>query len=437
MLLTLDTQFLSEESLKNIGSFTPLAFEKLNALKEKNCPGSDYTGWWNWPEHSGFETLKQVRDRMLKMDITFDLVIVVGIGGSYAGTKAIAEALRHQFADQLWNEPQHRLPIVYAGHNLNERSLMELLDLMENHEPLLNVISKSGTTTEPNVAFRILEETLHKRFGKEAAKRIFVTTQDDKNSLYDIAHQRHYTFFPIPNDVGGRYSVFTAAGLLPLSLAGYDCEQVLAGADRLFSELRSLVSSDHPVLQYACFRKAAWDEGKVLDVLSYKEPKLAALVEWYKQLFAESEGKQGKGLMPMGMSYTTDLHSLGQFMQEGPSCMIQSFLNVGTSPSLIEKKVRIPADTHPNKTMTHLWNRYVQEIDEAAWLASQQAHSERGVPCIELKLTQLDEYHLGYLLAFFQCACAVSALLLDVNPFDQPGVEVYKRKLHEILKNLS
>lgn len=433
MLLTLGTNVLSEDTLKKIEELESSALEKLTSLKEKTCVGSEFTGWWDWPEHSGFEALRQIRER--RIDVSFDLVVVVGIGGSYAGTKAISDALRHQFADQTMNVSQRYLPIVYAGNNLSERSLLELLDLMEEHDPVINVISKSGGTIEPNLAFRILEESLYKRFGDEAAKRIFVTTQDDKNPLCELSQKRHYALFPIPQNVGGRYSVFTAAGLLPLTLAGYDTKQLLAGADRLFSEFRGELSAKHPVVQYACFRKFAWDEGKSLDILSYREPKLAALIEWWKQLFAESEGKEGRGLMPMGMSYSTDLHSLGQYLQEGPACMIESFLDVGPVRSITETRVKIPVDDRgDNKSMQFLFNRYVSEIDEAVWKASQKAHSERGVPCIELKLSQLDEYHLGYLLAFFQVACGIGALLLEVNPFNQPGVEIYKKELHKLLK---
>lgn len=435
MLLKIETQLLPENYLSQLEDLRISAYEKLKSLREKICAGSEFTGWWDYPHLSGFEVLKQIKKSVEKIDVVHDLVIVVGIGGSYAGTKALAQALRHQYADFLWNEGETTLPIVYAGHNLSEAGLLELLDLMEHHEPVINIISKSGTTIEPNVAFRILEETLLRRYGKEeTAKRIFVTTQEDKNTLHELALQRKYNFFPLPQDVGGRYSVFTAVSLLPLTLAGYDCGSLLEGADRLFSELKSLDESmNHPVLQHAVFRKIAWEEGKRLDVLSYKEPKLASLIEWYKQLFAESEGKQGKGLMPMGMSYTTDLHSLGQFMQEGTDCMIQTFLNVGSQSSLVERHLKIPSDSYHNKTMKNIWERYVKDIDEAAWLASQRAHSERGMPCVEIKLTQLDAYHLGYLLAFFKVSCAVSALLLEVNPFDQPGVEVYKKKMHEIL----
>ncbi len=433
MLLQLGTHYLTENILQDINAIKPEAYTKLNSLKEKNCVDAQNTGWWNWPEESGFQDLRHIREVLLNLDIAYDIVVVIGIGGSYAGTKALSEAMRHQFADQLVNEDRY-VPVVYLGNNLSERAFLEVLELLEQREPIVNVISKSGNTLEPNIAFRVLEEVLIKRFGKEAQKRIFVSTQTEKSSLFELAQFRNYRVFPIPSNVGGRYSVLTTVGLLPLSLAGYDTEQLLAGADRLFEELRGDVSKDHPVLTYAAFRKYAWNEGKALEVLSYREPKLASLIEWWKQLFAESEGKEGKGLMPMGMGYTTDLHSLGQYLQEGPSNMIETFLNIGPAKSLVEKRLKIPVDEiGANKHLNSLYGRYVNDIDYAAWEASQKAHSQRGVPCLEMKVSHLDEYHLGYLFAFFECACAISALLLDVNPFDQPGVEVYKRELMNLV----
>ena len=434
MLLTVGTSLLPEAMLVEIEELLPEAFHKLSLLKNKTCTGAEYTGWWEWPEKGGFDELRKIRTAVQRIEVPFDLVVLIGIGGSYAGTKAVVEALRHNYADWMIHAPQHYLPIVYAGNNLSERGMLELLELMEEHEPIVNVISKSGGTIEPNVAFRIIEESLRKRFGKESAKRILVTTQNDKNPLCELAEKRGYSLFPIPRDVGGRYSILTAAGLLPLTLAGYDAEQLLAGGDMFFSSVRDITSPQHPVLQYACFRKVAWEMGKKLDILAYREPKLAALTEWWKQLFGESEGKDGKGLMPMGMSYTTDLHSIGQYLQEGPSTMIETFLNVGPTAALVEKRVKVPVDElGDNKAMRFLFNRYLGELDEAAWQASQKAHAHRGVPCLELNLSKLDEYHLGYLMAFFQTACAVSGLLLEVNPFDQPGVEVYKKELYKLL----
>lgn len=434
MLLKFDNSLLHDDVKQSLEVLKVSAMEKFFSLRNKTCEGSEYTGWWDLPEQSAFENLKQIREYCSKIDVPFDLIVVIGIGGSYAGTKAVSEALRHSYADRLLKDLLRYTPIVYAGHNLSEQGMIEVLDLIEEHDPIINVISKSGGTIEPNVAFRIVEETMIKRFGQEAKKRILVTTQNDENPLCELAKKRQYALFPIPQNVGGRYSVFTAAGLLPLLLAGYDTEQLLNGADRLFSELRSGENPDHEVISYASYRKYAWDAGKSMEILAYKEPKLLAFIEWWKQLFGESEGKDGKGLMPIGMSYTTDLHSLGQFVQEGPLCMIETFLNLGPAASLIERRLKIPSDDrHGIKSISSLSNRYISEIEDAAWEASKKAHTQHGVPCVSLTLTQLDEYHLGYLLAFFQVACAVSGLMLEVNPFNQPGVEVYKKEMHTLL----
>ena len=435
MPLKLKTLQVNPEIQNHMDQGVTNALSKLQDLKNKTCVGAESTGWWDWPKEKGFEDLKKIKAHIKTLGVHYDLVLVIGIGGSYAGTRAIAETLRHQFADQL-HTPTKFLPIVYAGHNLCEQSLMEVLDLIEQHEPIINVISKSGSTIEPNVAFRIFEDLMNQRYGQESQKRILVTTQEDKNPLHELALKRGYAVFPIPENVGGRYSVLTAAGLLPLQLAHYDTEQLLSGADRLFSELRDAdnLREDHPLIPYVCLRHAAFSMGKSIEVLSYQNPKFSAFVEWWKQLFAESEGKDGKGLMPLGMAYTTDLHSLGQFLQEGPASMMETFLKLGPEAKAIERKIRVPHDeTGENQSLGFLFHRYVSEIDEAAWTASQTAHSQRGLPCVELSLAHRDAYHLGYLLAFFQVACAVSGLMLEVNPFNQPGVEVYKKELYRIL----
>ncbi len=435
MILTLGKSFLTESLTTEINTLQVQALEKLNELKKKTCVGAEFTGWLDWPEQGGFAELQNIRAELAKIDVPYDLIVVVGIGGSYVGSKAIADALRHSYADQMVGRQDKCLPIVYAGQNLSEKALIELLDLLEEHEPIVNVISKSGGTIEPNLAFRIIEENLHKRFGDEASKRILVSTQQEKNYLCELGKKRSYRMFPVPHNIGGRYSVLSSVGLVPLTLAGYDTEQLLYGADMFFASLRADNVADHPVLFYAAFRRLAWKMGKTLDILAYQEPKLATFVEWWKQLFAESEGKEAKGLMPVGMMYSTDLHSLGQYLQEGPACMIETFLKVGPSRDLVERRVRVPADdSGASESLRFLFKRYLAEVDQAAWLASQKAHSQRGVPCLELVLPHLDEYHLGYLIAFFQTACAVSALMLDVNPFNQPGVEVYKKELMSILR---
>lgn len=430
MLLTLEKHFLEESHSQKIESLLTQSHEKLESLKNKTCIDAENTGWWNAPESFAFQNLEEIKNYVSNIDINYDLLVVIGIGGSYAGTRAIAEALSHKYAERTFAQNQRFLPIVYAGHHLCESELVELLELLEEHEPLVNVISKSGNTIEPIVSFKIIEEALKKKFGKDAKKRILVSTQEKESFLFNDAKAENYKTFSLPENVGGRFSVFTSSSLLPLTLASYPTDELLQGADRLFKEL--FKDATHPCLEYAAFRKAAWDEGKRIEILAFRNPKLLAFSEWWKQLFGESEGKDSKGLLPIGMTYTTDLHSLGQFVQEGPAHMIETFLDLGQNTSLIEKRVKVPHLKEQMSSDFHLGNRYVDDIDKAAWEASKTAHSQR-VPTIGLKMPEMDMYSLGYMMAFFQVSCAVSALLLDVNPFNQPGVEVYKSEMRKLL----
>lgn len=410
---------------------------ELHKLREKTCRGAEYTAWFDWPAQKGFDTLKMIRGQLAEISVPYDLVLVVGIGGSYAGAKAVEDALRHGFREWI-PDAGNLVPIVFAGQNISETSLVEMLELLETREPIVNVISKSGTTLEANIAFRVIEQSLWKRYGKEAKERILVTTQIEGSFLHELATKRGYRSFDLSPNIGGRYSVLTTVGLVPLMLAGYDGEELLSGADLLFSELRNEVSDTHPVLQLASARKTAWDKGTAIDVLSYNDPKLTSFVEWWKQLFGESEGKEGKGLFPAGMLYSTDLHSLGQYMQEGPANVMETFLFTREMGRLghIEKRIKIPGDGlgRENDRFGFLQGRYVEEVNTAAMMASIKAHSARGLPCLSLSVPRFDEFYLGYLFAFFETCCAISGALLGVNPFDQPGVEVYKKELYKMLQ---
>jgi glucose-6-phosphate isomerase len=328
--------------------------------------------------------------------------------------------------------------IVFAGHHLSETGLIETLDLLEDRLPIVNVISKSGTTTEPSVAFRIIRNYMESRFGRqEAARRIVVTTDKEKGALKQVAREEGYQSFVVPDDIGGRYSVLSPVGLVPLALGRWDTKALLEGADQLFGELKGENRGSHPVLQYAAARKAAFDEGKRVEILSYINPKAAYLVEWWKQLFGESEGKDGLGLFPAGMAYTTDLHSLGQYVQEGVRNILETYLffeqeQVSQSAS-IERQLRVPKAADNLDQLGYLENRRLREINEAAMLATQVAHFDGGVPSMTLSVPQFDEFGIGALFAFFETACAVSGSLLGVNPFDQPGVEAYKKNLFGLM----
>lgn len=432
--IRLNDQFFPPDLQQDARSiWLPAAQGALKALVGKSCVGAEWTGWFDWPRQRGFALQREVEAFVRDLDVGYDLVVVVGIGGSYLGARAVLEALGHGHASLLGGVPG-RPPVVYAGHNLSEQGLVELLELLDKRRPVLNVISKSGTTTEPAVAFRILRAYMERRFGKaEAAKRIVATTDAKKGALRRLATEAGYRCFVVPDDVGGRYSVLTAVGLVPLALAGLATDKLLDGADQVFRALQAPDGGEHAAVRYAAARMAAYKTGKRIELLSFSEPKLAYVVEWWKQLFGESEGKSGKGLFPAGLNYTTDLHSLGQYVQEGPRNMLETFLIDGRSDAPVEKRLRVPRAGDNLDELGYLEERYIGEINEAAMLGTMVAHADGGVPCLALQLPELSERGLGQLFAFFETACAVGAAMLDVNPFDQPGVEAYKKNLFGLL----
>ncbi|MBP6217438.1 MAG: glucose-6-phosphate isomerase [Oligoflexales bacterium] len=451
MLIRTNDRFLPAVFKDQACSQLKQARQRLQDIQNKTCKGAEWTGWYDWPESEGFKQVQTVKKTIEDIDVSYDIVVVLGIGGSYAGTRAVSEALTHAHSSLLTSAKKtgSKIPIVYAGQNLCEDSLLDLLDVLADKRPLLNVISKSGDTTETQVAFRVLKKFLCEKYGEtEAAKRILVTTDPKKGSLRKLCEEKNYLSFPVPQNIGGRYSVLSYVGLLPLGLAGFDIEAMMEGSQALFSSLK-LPSEEasleelaaNPVLYTACVRKVAWDLGKRIDVLAYSKPKLAFFVEWWKQLFGESEGKENKGLFPAGMLYSTDLHSLGQYVQEGYPSLVETFLRVEHPISDLsyglERRLKIPEEgflISQDAQGPKLDSRYISDLDTAVTRAAQKAHSDRGVPVFEIVIRQIDEFHLGALFSFFQSLCAVSAGLLDVNPFDQPGVEAYKRNLRSLLE---
>lgn len=438
--ILLTQKLLGSELQAATGAGLGAAAKALDAVKHKRCRGAEMTGWFDWPRLRTAELKKNVRNLAQNMDVYHDLVVVIGIGGSYLGTRAVAESLSHTHASLLAGtaKASRRSQIVYAGHHLSEVGLIELLDLLEERQPIVNIVSKSGTTTEPAVAFRVVRDYLERRYGKaEAARRIVATTDKSQGALRQLASDAGYKTFEVPDDVGGRYSVLTAVGLVPLALAGFDIDALLGGADAVFSELRGQVSEDHPVLRYAATRYAAFGAGKRIELLAISEPKLSFVVEWWKQLFGESEGKDGKGMFPAGLTYTTDLHSMGQYVQDGVRNLLETFLVIGESHSRdhvgVERRLRVPHVEGNVDELRYLEQRFVEEVNKAAIVGTQLAHADGGVPSQEITLARLDEFHLGAFFAFCESACAVSAELLGVNAFNQPGVEAYKKNLFALL----
>ncbi len=434
--IKLDIQMVDDELKSAAREILPKAGAALRDLQEKRCTGAEFTGWYDWPKIKGHALAKDIRKLVGSLDVFYDQVVVIGIGGSYLGCRAVTDALSHSYAGQVTAKQGRRPGLTFAGHHLSESGLVELLDLLEEKQPIINVISKSGTTTEPAVAFRVIRSYMEKRFGKEeASKRIIATTDSKSGALRSMAKSEGFKSFDVPGDVGGRYSVLTAVGLVPLALAGFNIEDLLQGADDVFRSLEA-PAADHPVLQYAAVRSAAYQNGKTVDILAYGEPRLFHTVEWWKQLFGESEGKEGKGLFPAGVAYTTDLHSLGQYVQEGVRNLIETFLMVDDPLGRtggVERRLRIPAMSENADELRYLENRFISEINDAALVATRIAHFDGGVPCMALHLPRIDEKSLGALFAFFETACAIGGALLQVNPFDQPGVEAYKKNLFGLL----
>lgn len=436
-----DDRFFGDQLLARADRFKGQANEALVKLRNKTCRGAEWTGWFDFPARTGFTLAHQIKRLTADIDVHFDLVVVIGIGGSYLGTRAIAEALGHEYQAYLPKQNTSGLvPIVYAGHHLSEAGLLELLDLLEKRQPMVNVISKTGTTTEPSIAFRVIRGYLERRYGaREAARRIIATTDKDHGALRRLAGEKNYRTFEVPSDIGGRFSVLSAVGLVPLALGGFGIERLLEGADEVFAGLRDEQPNalQDAVVRYAACRHAAHEAGKTAEVLNFSEPKLRSFIEWWKQLFGESEGKEGKGLLPVGFASTTDLHSLGQYVQDGVRNLMETFLvfdQGGGRDSLgAERRLRLPHVTENTDELGYLENRLISDVNTAASQGTKVAHFEGGVPCLELRTGVLNEHTLGALIAFFESTCAVSGALLGVNPFDQPGVEAYKKNLFGLL----
>ena len=403
------------------------ALEAFDTLQAENGAGNDFLGWKTLPidvKEELISSCEQVRDSWKAKGV--DLVIVIGIGGSYLGARCAIEALSHCFIRKE-GTPQ----VVFAGNNLSEEYLAELMDLAKLRNTAVIVISKSGTTTEPAVAFRIFKEYVEQTYGKaEASERIVAITDEHKGALKTLSTQEGYKTFIVPDNVGGRFSVLTPVGLLPICVAGFDIRALLKGAA---DEREALLvkSEDNTAVQYAAMRNLLHSEnGKAVEILVTYSPKLVYLAEWWKQLYGESEGKDGKGLLPDSATFTTDLHSLGQFVQEGSKVLFETILNV-EEPA---RDVAIPHDEDNLDGLNYLEGKTMDYVNKKAYEGTLDAHVSSGkVPNLVISVTKMDAFHLGKLLYFFMRACAMSAYLNGVNPFNQPGVEIYKKNMFHLL----
>ena len=406
------------------------AFEALEILENETGKGNDFLGWKHLPSETLNSTLvsdcEAIRDSWKAKNI--DLVVVIGIGGSYLGAKCALEALSHQFAKQLKNKGEAP-EIVFAGQNLSEEYMCELMDLVQERNAACVVISKSGTTTEPAVAFRLIKKYLEDTYGKaEAAERIVAVTDKARGALKGLATQEGYRTFVIEDNVGGRFSVLTPVGILPIVLAGFDMNAMLKGALEM-EEACAKKCECNPAVQYAAIRNALYSQGKKIEILVAYNPKLTFLGEWWKQLYGESEGKDGLGIFPASVNFTTDLHSMGQYIQDGERTLMETVVSVEKS----NRSMLIENDPQNLDGLNFLSGKHVEECNAMAELGTKLAHIDGGVPQISLSIECINEYNLGALFYFFEKACGISGYMLGVNPFDQPGVEAYKKNMFALL----
>ena len=400
-------------------------------LCDKSGKGNDFLGWLDLPEETDEVLLNKIQNCANRLERQSEIVVVIGIGGSYLGARAVIEALQHSYKGFCPFSDNHAPFVTYSGNNISEDNLCELLEVLDNKDYSLIVISKSGTTTEPAIAFRILKKHCEDKYGKEWAKqRIVAITDKARGALKKLADTEGYETFVIPDDVGGRYSVLTPVGLLPIAVAGFDIRQLIAGARAMRQELLAQHKLDDNIAQqYALLRYMLYKNGKKIELMVSYNPKLAFFIEWYKQLFGESEGKEGKGIFPTGATFSTDLHSLGQYIQEGERHLFETVLSIQQS----RFQVPIPEDKDNLDGLNYLLGKSIQDINLTAEEGTRMAHVDGQVPNLRLIVPKVDENNLGQLIYFFEFSCALGGYLLDINPFDQPGVEAYKKNMFRLL----
>jgi glucose-6-phosphate isomerase len=399
-------------------------------LMTKTGVGNDFLGWVDYPVSYDQEEFSRIEKAAEKIRKTCDALVVIGIGGSYLGAKAVISALTSPFYNEESAAVRKGPKLYFAGQNISGKYLEHLLNLLKDQDVCVNVISKSGTTTESAIAFRFFRKFLEEKYGKSGSReRIFVTTDKSRGALKFMADEEGYETFVIPDDVGGRYSVYTAVGLLPIAAAGIDIEAFLAGGKEGFTEYQNPDFDENPCYQYALYRNVLYNRGKSTEILVDYDPCLEYLAEWWKQLFGESDGKDGKGLFPVSVHFSTDLHSLGQMIQDGPKNHFETVIVIDSHQS----ELRVIADEADLEGLNYLAGEKIDVINDKAFKGTLLAHVDGGVPNGVIHLEQLDAFNLGKLIYFFEKACGLNGYLLGINPFDQPGVEAYKRNMFALL----
>ena len=392
-------------------------------IMDKSGQGNDYLGWVDWPVNYDKEELARIKKDAQYVRDHFDILVVCGIGGSYLGARSALEALNGLKSDD-------KLEIIFMGQTFSPNYVAQVMNYLKGKNFAINVISKSGTTTETSISFRLLKELLEKQVGKEKARKaIYATTDKEKGALKTLCNNEGYATYVLPSDIGGRYSVFTAVGTFPLACAGVDVETMIKGAQDARKDIESQPLKDNKCYQYALMRDYMYRHNKPVEMYVTYEPQMSQISEWLKQLFGESEGKEHKGLYPGSATFSTDLHSLGQYIQDGTPLLFETIINV-KEPKF---DIKIPHDDDDLDGLNYLEGKDLAFVNQKAFEGTLQAHEDGGVPCNVIFVDKLDEYNLGYLFYFFMRACAMSAYMLDINPFNQPGVEVYKKNMFHLL----
>lgn len=418
---------ISNGEMENMKPYAELA---LKAAVEKKGTGNEFLGWIDLPENYDKEEFARIKKAADKIKSDSDALVVIGIGGSYLGAKAAIEMLTHAFLNNVAKDKRKGTEIYFLGQNMSPDYLNDFLEAIEGKDISVNIISKSGTTTEPAIAFRIMKKYMEEKYGKaEASKRIYATTDKARGALKTLADAEGYEEFVVPDEIGGRYSVLTAVGLLPMAAAGIDIDTVMAGAKTAMTKYTTSDYSDNDAVKYAVARNILAAKGKEIEVLVNYEPGLQYFSEWWKQLYGESEGKNGKGIFPASVNFSTDLHSMGQFIQDGKRNLFETVIKVENS----RRNFTIEKDENDLDGLNFLAGKTLHEVNENAFKGTLLAHNDGGVPNLILSVDKLDEDNFGQLVYFFELACAVSGYMLGVNPFDQPGVEAYKKNMFALL----
>ncbi len=419
--------FISEHEVE---SMKKLVMDAKELLLSREGAGNDFLGWIDLPEVYDKEEFARIKKAAEKIQKDSEVLLVIGIGGSYLGARAAIEFLRHSFYNMVDKSIRKTPEIYFVGNSISSTYIKHLMDVIGERDFSINMISKSGTTTEPAIAFRVFKDMMEKKYGKEeAAKRIYATTDKARGSLKSLATEEGYETFVVPDDVGGRFSVLTAVGLLPIAVSGADIDKLMEGAQAGRKQAIEAAFEDNDALQYAALRNILLRKGKTVEILANYEPSVHFVSEWWKQLYGESEGKDQKGIFPASVDLTTDLHSMGQFIQDGARIMFETVLNVVTS----REEILIGEEPVDLDGLNYLAGKNVDFVNKSAMNGTILAHTDGQVPNLIVNIPEVSEYCLGQLFYFFEFACGVSGYLLGVNPFNQPGVESYKKNMFALL----